>query len=197
MARGPTYSVKFRRRREGKTNYKKRIKLLLSRKPRLVIRKTNKYIIAQIVEFDPKGDRTIVYATSKELTKYGWNFPSFKNLPAAYLTGFLLGMKAKKKGIKEAILDIGLHPVTKGNRIFTCYRGFLDAGINSPHSEDYFPDKDRIKGEHIVEYYKILKEKGEEFLKRQFGKYKEESIMRLPEIFEEVKNNIMREFGEK
>ncbi|MBT3583115.1 50S ribosomal protein L18, partial [Candidatus Woesearchaeota archaeon] len=48
MASGPRYTVKFRRRRAGKTNYHNRLALLLSRKPRLVIRKTNKYIICQI-----------------------------------------------------------------------------------------------------------------------------------------------------
>ncbi len=196
MARGPTYVVKFRRRREGKTNYRKRIKLLMSRKPRLVIRKTNKYIIAQIIEFDSKGDRVIVSANSKELLKYGWSFPSFKNLPAAYLTGFLLGMKAKKKGVGEVILDVGLHPVTKGNRIFACYKGYLDSGMHSPHSEDYFPDENRIKGEHIVNYYKTLKEKDPDRLKRQFGRY-DDNILKMPEIFESVKQKIMEEFGEK
>jgi large subunit ribosomal protein L18 len=38
----PTYKMPFRRRREGKTNYTKRLKLLLSRKPRLVVRKSLK-----------------------------------------------------------------------------------------------------------------------------------------------------------
>ncbi len=194
MARGPTYAVKFRRRREGKTNYRKRLKLLLSGKPRLVIRKTNRYIIAQVVIFDPKGDRTIVYATSKELKKYGWPYPSFKNIPASYLTGFLLGMKAKKAGIKEVILDVGLHPVTKGNRIFSCYKGFLDAGVSSPHSDDYFPTDDRVRGEHIVKYYDMLKEDPER-LKRQFGRYNED-IYKMPEIVEKVKEKIMKEFGE-
>jgi large subunit ribosomal protein L18 len=49
MGHGPRYRVPWRRRREGKTNYYKRLKLIRSGKPRLVVRRTNKYIIAQIV----------------------------------------------------------------------------------------------------------------------------------------------------
>ena len=60
MAHGAKYRVPFRRRREGKTDYRKRLKLLLSRKPRLVVRKSLNNIIAQIVEYDEKGDRVVV-----------------------------------------------------------------------------------------------------------------------------------------
>ena len=90
MVTNTTYSVKFRRRRENKTNYKKRLNLIKSKEIRLVLRPTNKYVIAQLVEFHQDGDKIIVSANSKDLKKYGWNI-SCSNTPAAYLTGFLCG----------------------------------------------------------------------------------------------------------
>ena len=66
--------IPFRRKREGKTNYKKRIAFLTSEKPRLVIRKSLKNITAQIVIYEPKGDKVIASACSAELTKLGWKF---------------------------------------------------------------------------------------------------------------------------
>ncbi|MEM4595345.1 MAG: 50S ribosomal protein L18, partial [Thermofilaceae archaeon] len=71
MARSGRYKVPFRRRREGVTNYYKRRRLILSGKPWLVVRRTNRYIIAQIVKAEPHGDVTLVSAHSGELMKYG------------------------------------------------------------------------------------------------------------------------------
>jgi len=146
----PTYRIHFRRRREGKTNYKKRLKLLLSEKPRLVYRKTLKYIIGQIINFDKKGDVTLVGITSKILKKYGWKF-ACDNTPASYLTGYLLGKMALSKGVKEAVLDIGLYTSTKGGRMYAFAKGAIDAGLNVPCDEEMFPSEDRIKGLHISE----------------------------------------------
>jgi large subunit ribosomal protein L18 len=146
----PTYRIHFRRRIEGKTNYKKRLKLLLSEKPRLVYRKTLKYIIGQIINFDKKGDVTLVGITSKILKKYGWKF-ACDNTPASYLTGYLLGKMSLSKGIKEAVLDIGLYTSTKGGRMYAFAKGAIDAGLNVPCSEEMFPSEDRIKGLHISE----------------------------------------------
>jgi len=159
----PTYRIHFRRRREGKTNYRKKLKLLLSGKPRLVYRKTLKYIIGQIIDFDKKGDVTLVGTTSKVLRKYGWKF-ACDNTPASYLTGYLLGKMALSKGINEAILDIGLYTSTKGGRMYAFAKGAIDAGLKVPCKEEMFPSEERIKGLHI----------NEEVVKN----------------FEEVKNNI-------
>ena len=160
----PTYKMPFRRRREGRTNYKKRLKLLLSRKPRLVVRKSLKYIRAQIVEFDPKGDKTLVSAFSRELKKFGWKY-SCDTTPAAYLTGLLIGKRALEKGIKEAVLDMGLYPSTKGSRIYACVKGALDAGLKIPVSEEVLPPEERIKGLHIASYLEKFKDLPEEFEK--------------------------------
>lgn len=148
MATGPNYSVKYRRRREYKTNYKKRLNLLKSKKNRLVIRPTNRYIIVQIVQYHPDGDRILCSANSKELKKLGWNI-SCSNTSAAYLTGFLCGLKAikaKKISDKDAILDIGLKVSTKGSKIYAAGKGAADAGMNIPISDEILPDEKRIKG---------------------------------------------------
>ena len=95
-------SVPFRRKREGKTNYKKRLKILLHRKPRLVIRKSLNSIIAQIVEYNADGDKVVLSAHSKELGKFGWK-PNKGNLPSAYLIGLLIGKKAKENGANQRL----------------------------------------------------------------------------------------------
>ena len=158
----PTYTMPFKRRREGKTDYKRRLKLLTSKKPRLVIRRSLKYLTASIVEFSEKGDRTLVSASSKELKKMNWKFAT-DNLPAAYLTGLVLGKKAAKTNIKEVVLDIGLNSATKGNRIFALAKGVLDSGIKVPISEEVFPSEERIKGLHIANYKEKFKDLPKEF----------------------------------
>jgi large subunit ribosomal protein L18 len=141
--------MQFKRRREKKTNYKKRLALLKSGKTRLVIRKSLSNVSVQFINFKSEGDETIVSASSTELKKLGWNRTG--NTPAAYLTGLLAGKKAKDKKIEKAILDLGLQTSTKGSRIYAALKGVLDSGIKVPHSEDILPSEDRIKGKHISE----------------------------------------------
>jgi len=141
--------IKFKRRIEKKTYYKKRLALLKSGKVRLVIRKSLSNISVQFVNFKPEGDETIASAVSAELKKFGWNRSG--NIPAAYLTGLLAGKKAKEKNVTEAVLDFGLQTSTKGSRIYAALKGALDAGINIPHSKDILPSDDRIRGKHISE----------------------------------------------
>lgn len=145
MAGGPRYSVRFRRRRKGKTDYKKRINYLKSKKPRLVVRKSNKYVRAQVVKYDPQGDKTITAVSSKVLGNFGWG-ESKKNIPAAYLTGLLLGTKSK---VQDVILDIGVQSRRAGTRIYAVAKGFKDAGGKVSCNKKMFPAEDRIKGKHI------------------------------------------------
>ena len=56
-----------------------------------------------------------------------------------------------KKGIEEAILDIGLQRPVKGSRVFAALKGMLDAGLSIPHGDGIFPSEERIKGLHISE----------------------------------------------
>ncbi len=150
MAGGPRYRVPFRRRKEGKTDYRYRLRLLKSGLPRAIYRRSNRQITVQIASFKYEGDEILAHSTSKELKKYGWA-GSLSNTPSAYLTGFLTGKKALKKGIKSAVFDMGLHIPSKGCRAFAVLAGLVDAGMDIPHGSEELPDEKRIKGEHIGE----------------------------------------------
>jgi large subunit ribosomal protein L18 len=151
LATGPRYRVPFRRRREGKTNYHVRYKLILSKKPRVVVRKSNASTTLQLVMAEQTGDKTLLTVNSRQLQDFGYTF-SKSNLPAAYLTGLLFGKKMLALGISEGIADIGLHASTKGNRIYAAVKGVVDAGVDVPHSPEIFPAEERISGKHIKEY---------------------------------------------
>lgn len=154
MKKSTTYKVKRRRRRKGKTNYRKRLYTLKSNKARFIARSSHKKIIAQVVKYKPKGDETIVNTTSLELKKYGWKDGN-GNICAAYLTGFLCGKKALSKGIKEGVLDIGLHTPVKGSNVFAVLKGIADSGIEIPHDKKVLPSNERIMGEHITKHRKV------------------------------------------
>ena len=151
MASGPRYFVPFRRRHEGKTDYYSRMRLLLSENPRMVVRKTNRHIIIQLVEATLEGDRTLVAAYSNELEGFGFT-GGIKNTPAAYLTGMLFAVRAQNAGYTDAILDIGLTRSTPGGKVFGALKGAVDGGLNVPHGESILPDEDRLKGAHIAAY---------------------------------------------
>jgi large subunit ribosomal protein L18 len=195
MAKNSRYCVQFRRRREGKTNYKSRKAFVLSGKPRLVTRITLKNVIAQIITAKPHGDEVLVSAHSRELTKtYGWK-ASKKNIPAAYLTGLLCGLKAKSKGIKEAILDIGLHSPSKGAKVFAVLKGVLDAGVNVPYGEEKLPNEKRIKGEHIAQYAESLASNSEQY-QNKFSQYLKQKVPpeNINEHFAKVKADMIAAF---
>ncbi|MHA1293542.1 MAG: 50S ribosomal protein L18 [Promethearchaeota archaeon] len=172
MARGPKYRRPFRRRAEGKTNYQKRLRLLKSGELRLVIRASNNNIRVQIVRSKLGGDEIIISAFSKELTKkYGWN-ANTGNIPASYLTGYLAGLRAKKnKEIKRVILDLGIF--YHRNRVLAAIKGFLKSGIEFPYREEFFPEnlEERIKGLHIQNFAKFLKQNDPEKYSRLFSGY--------------------------
>ena len=153
MATGSRYFVPFRRRREGKTDYYQRTRLVVSDVPRMVVRKTNRHIIVQLVTAEMDGDRTLVAANSAELEKYGYS-GSTSSTPAAYLTGMLFAVKAKKASQERAILDIGLNRATPGARVFAALKGAVEAGLAIPHDEEILPSDERAKGAHIAAYNK-------------------------------------------
>jgi large subunit ribosomal protein L18 len=153
MATGPRYFVPFRRRREGKTDYYQRTRLIVADVPRMVVRKTNRHIIVQLVTAELDGDRTLVAANSAELEKYGYK-GSTSSTPAAYLTGMLFAVKAKKAEQRSAILDIGLNRATPGARVFAVLKGAVEAGLDIPYGEEILPSDERAKGAHIAAYNK-------------------------------------------
>lgn len=193
--KGSRYCAPFRRRREGKTDYKARRALVLSGKPRLVARITLNNVTSQIIVAKPHGDEVLVSAHSNELKrKYGWKTPR-GNLPTAYLTGLLCGLKAKAKGITEATMDIGLHSPSKGARIFAVLKGVLDAGIHVPHSKEKLPDEKRLEGRHIVQYAQNLASTPEVYQAR-FSEYLEQKVApeNVSENFKKVKADVLAAF---
>ena len=136
-----------RRRRERKTDYKSRLALLKSGKPRLVVRKTNRYIIAQIVETNLAQDKVVYGVTSKQLLSQNWpkdKMGSLKSLPAAYQTGYLLGEKMKDK-VNEVIFDFGMHRNIHKSRLYAVLKGAVDAGLKIPHNEEILPTEEKLK----------------------------------------------------
>ncbi len=148
MTRGPRQHVPFRRRRQGQTNYRRRLALLKSEKPRLVIRKTLSETIVQFIQFRLTGDQVLASATARELRKFEWKGHT-GNVSAAYLTGYLAGRRAKAAKVKEAVADIGLHPPTRGSRVFAALQGVRDAGVEVPGDDKVVPDEARRRGEHL------------------------------------------------
>eukprot|EP01035_Chromulina_nebulosa_P018659 gene18659-24404_t len=146
------YQVKFRRRREGRTDYRQRHKLITqdknkygSPKYRLVVRITNKYVVAQIVFAEIDGDKVLCAASSKELSKHGLTV-GLKNYPAAYSTGLLLARRLLKQlgldsiynGVEEPTGDV-ISTEVDGRTYFVeevddekkPFRALLDVGIRN------------------------------------------------------------------
>lgn len=194
--RGPKYIVKYRRRRKGLTNYKKRLALLKSGKLRFVVRKSNNATTCQIIEYYPDGDKTLISSSSLILKKYGYK-GNCGNVPAAYLTGLMCGLKAIKKGINEAILDAGLYTLTKGSRIYAALKGAIDSGLKIPHDEEILPKERIVQGYHIQNYAKILKEKDPENYEKRFSKILKRGLEpeKFVEHFLEIKKRIIGEFS--
>jgi large subunit ribosomal protein L18 len=140
--------ILYRRKREGKTNYKKRLGLLKSGSVRLVVRKSLRHVTVQLVEFHPDGDKTLLTASSKELGQYGWKGYT-RNIPAGYLVGLLCGVKAKQQKISAAIFDQGLYAARKGTVLFSTLKGVVDGGLDVPHDPVIFPEEERLQGKHI------------------------------------------------
>lgn len=172
MPRKSIPTIPFRRKRENRTNYRRRLKLLTSRQTRLVVRLSERNVLAQLISYEQAGDRVLVSASSKEIEKLGWK-ASRSSLPLAYLVGALLGKKAGKlkKPVKSAILDLGNGTSLSGSRVYAVLRGAVDAGLDVPHSDAVLPPDERISGAHIEEYAKSLKSSAPDKYKKQFSAY--------------------------
>lgn len=102
------FQTKYKRRREGKTDYYARKRLITQAKNkynapkyRLVVRFTNRDIIMQIVSSEINGDKVLVSAYSHELRNYGIEH-GLTNWAAAYATGLLVARRVLKKlGLDE------------------------------------------------------------------------------------------------
>ena len=186
----------FSRRRKQKTDYEQRLGLLKSGKPRIVIRRALENIRIQFIISEEKGDKTVVETTSRDLTKYGWKGHG-GNLPSAYLTGYLAGLRAAKHGIKEAVVDIGLQKSVKFSALYAAALGARDAGVHVNVGKSVTPPADRISGKHVAAFAGKLKAEPEKY-RRQFSGYLKEGLPPedLPKHFEEVKHKITAGSGE-
>ncbi len=151
MADGPGYEVAHRRRREQKTDYKKRIELVKSGRLRAVIRKSNKHMLVQFVSYEKEGDEIICSAKSSELEDLGWEHHT-GNLPAAYLTGLLAGKRALDEGFDQAVVDLGLQIKNPGTRVYAAIKGISESGVDLNADSSAFPADQRIKGQHIEDF---------------------------------------------
>jgi large subunit ribosomal protein L18 len=184
-------SVPYRRKREGRTNYKKRLALIKSGENRVVVRKSLNTITLQVVQYEEKGDKTLVLATSHELPKLGWKLHP-GSISSAYLTGLLLGVKAKKKKLTSGVLDMGvLSPARKG-RNFAAVKGMMDAGMQVGCPDEVLPSADRISGKHIAQYATLIKKSPEKY-QRQFSAYIKKGVNPedITKIFDETKKKIL------
>ena len=151
MAYGKSQRLRPKRRRQGKTDYHRRLRLLRSGAPRAVVRVSNTQVICQLVSYYPGGDAILHSVNGKSLTdSCAWpEDASKKSIPACYVAGYALGKKAVSAGNHEAVLDIGLAASSPGSRVFSALKGMIDAGLDIPHGTSVLPNEERLSGKHI------------------------------------------------
>ncbi len=192
MKSSKAYTLDYRRKREGRTNYRLRLKILSSRKNRVVVRKSLNNVQIQIIKLNILGDNVLISASSRELIKYGWKAHK-GNLSSAYLVGFLCGLKAKKSKLDSGVLDLGMYRAVEKSIFFSAVKGLLDAGFKMNVNEKVIPNNDRIFGKHIENYAKMIKEK--EYYKRQFSNYLKNGLN--PEEFSKHVQSVKDEINKK
>ncbi len=181
-----SYINTLKRIREGKTDYKKRKALLIGKHIFAAVRISNENIQIQITKPKVEGDHVLVSAHSRELLKYGWK-GSRNSLPACYLTGLLVGLKASSKGIDRCVLYINKR---FSSRVAAAVKGMLDAGLDIPINENVIPSNERISGKHIKDYALSL---DKDMYRSKFSRllasgFKPEDY---PDHFNSIKNVIM------
>lgn len=120
--------------------------MLMGKRDYITVQTSNENTLVQIHKPEMAGDKVIASAHSRYLVSKGWK-GSRKNIPAAYLTGYLAGKKAIGKGAKNAILYSGTRKYTQ--RMAAALKGLVDAGLEVPADSETFPPEARIKGEHL------------------------------------------------
>lgn len=191
MSKSKTYTVPFKRKKQGKTDYRKRLGHLKSHRVRIVIRQSNDNLIIQAVKYELNGDKVLSSVKASDLKKYGWNY-STGNVSAAYLTGLLF---AKKNKIENGIIDIGLRSITKGARLSAAIKGIHDGGIKISYDNKIDPSEERISGKTVADYAHHLMKEDEDLYKKQFSKYLKNNIKpeNITQNFSQVKTKILGE----
>ena len=192
MATNKKYTIPLKRKKLGLTDYKSRLNLILSKKPRLVVRRSLNKLTAQLIIYDKKGDKILFSFDTKKLKEFGWKFHT-GNLPSAYLLGYLVGFEAKKIKLAEVVLDIGLNESINGSSIYALLKGALDSGLKIQHDNQILPSEDRIKGKHIINYYSKLSQNDKN---KQFSKYLKNNVNvgNIEKDFEDIKSKISNKY---
>ncbi len=138
----------LKRKRAGVTDYSRRLRLVKSGKPRLVVRPSGKGILAQIVEYSQNGDHIIKTVTDRTLKSKGYEVRG-NNISVSYLVGFTLANEIKDSGIEEVVLDAGRRNIVKGGRISAVVMGYVEGGGKVPCDKSIFPKEERIMGQHL------------------------------------------------
>ncbi len=182
------YVHTLKRIRQRKTNYRKRSGILIGRRPFIITKISGQNISAQALKPTLTGDIVIASAHSRELIRHGWK-GSMNSMPACYLTGLLLGKKTIEKGATNAVLYTGNNPFT--TKVAACLKGIVDSGIKIPVSKESLPGDDRVSGEHIANYAKLLKDSEEKYNSR-FSALLKQGLRpeNYPGHFEEVRMRI-------
>lgn len=183
------FQVKYRRRREGKTDYYARKRLVAQYKNKyntpkniLVVRITNRDVIAQVIYSKIDGDHVRAAAYAHELPGFGLKV-GLTNYAACYATGLLLARRLLKSlkldtayvgqetadgelyEVEEneegpapfrAYLDIGLARATTGARVFGVLKGAVDGGLDVPHNEKRFPGYDNDSKEYDADMHRSM-----------------------------------------
>ncbi|KAI2802909.1 ribosomal protein L5, partial [Blomia tropicalis] len=196
------FQVKFKRRREGKTDYYARRRLVVQDKNkyntpkyRLIVRFTNKDIICQVAYAKIEGDQIVCAAYAHELPRYGVKV-GFDQLRCSLLYRSFVGSSyGIYKGAEEVtgeqffsqdaddqpgafrcFLDVGLARTTTGARVFGAMKGASDGGLDIPHSTKRFPGYDGESKEFNAEVHRD----------HIFGKHVAEYMKQLLEDDEEA-----------
>merc|ERR1711872_141728 len=145
------------RRREGKTDYFARKRLVVQDKNkyntpkyRMIVRSSNTDVTCQIAYARLEGDIVICAAYSHELPRYGVKV-GLTNYAAAYCTGLLLARRILQKFSLDSVYegntnidgdmycvednDDGLARTSTGAKVFAALKGAVDGGLDIPHSE--------------------------------------------------------------
>ncbi|TNN69831.1 60S ribosomal protein L5 [Liparis tanakae] len=177
------YQVKFRRRREGKTDFFARKRLVVQDKNkyntpkyRMIVRFSNRDICCQIAYAKIEGDHIVCASYSHELPNYGITV-GLTNYAAAYCTGLLLARRLLQK--------FGMDQVYEGQVEVTGDDLKRFPGYDS-ESKDFNAEMHRkhIMGMNVADYMSYLMEEDEDAYKKQFSRFIKNGV--TPDAVEEM-----------
>ncbi|TKC51047.1 hypothetical protein EI555_003193, partial [Monodon monoceros] len=176
------YQVKFRRRREGKTDYYTRKRLVIQDKNKYNAPKyrmtVHRYRLSDCYA-RIQGAMIVCAACARELPKYGVK-AGLTNYVATYCTDLLLARRLLNRfgmdriyegqvevtggeysvesidgqpGAFTCYLDAGLARTTTENNVFGALKGAVDGGLSIPHSTERFPGYDSDSKEFNAEVH--------------------------------------------